>query len=58
MKAVAIPHHGEPEVLGLTGVADPQIAANEVLVRVGACALNYLGLRVRSGLPGRIGLAI
>jgi NADPH:quinone reductase-like Zn-dependent oxidoreductase len=52
MKAVVIPRHGGPEVLGLTDVADPQIAANEVLVRVRACALNHLDLWVRNGLPG------
>ena len=31
---------------------DPQIKANEVLVRVRACALNHLDLWVRRGLPG------
>jgi NADPH:quinone reductase-like Zn-dependent oxidoreductase len=33
-------------------VPDPQIAENEVLVRVKACALNHLDLWIRGGLPG------
>jgi len=52
MRAVVIPRHGGPEVLTLTDVPDPEIAANEVLVRVRACALNHLDLWVRRGLPG------
>src|SRR5260370_24876146 len=52
MKAVIFAQHGEPEVLKLTEVPDPQIKANEVLVAVRACALNHLDVWVRNGLPG------
>lgn len=53
MKAVVISEHGGPEVLRYTDVPEPVIGANEVLVRVRACALNHLDLWVRRGLPGR-----
>ena len=53
MKAVVISEHGGPEVLRYTDAPEPAIGANEVLVRVRACALNHLDLWVRRGLPGR-----
>jgi NADPH:quinone reductase-like Zn-dependent oxidoreductase len=52
MKAIVFSEHGGPEVLRYTEVAEPQIGANEVLVRVRACALNHLDLWVRRGIPG------
>jgi NADPH:quinone reductase-like Zn-dependent oxidoreductase len=52
MKAVIFRQHGGPEVLEYADVAEPQIRANEVLVRVKACALNHLDIWVRGGLPG------
>lgn len=52
MKAIRFERHGGPEVLQYTEAADPVILANEVLVRVKACALNYLDLWVRRGLRG------
>jgi NADPH:quinone reductase-like Zn-dependent oxidoreductase len=52
MKAVRIHQHGGPEVLVYEDVAEPGIKANEVLVRVRACALNHLDLFVRAGIPG------
>jgi NADPH:quinone reductase-like Zn-dependent oxidoreductase len=52
MKAVAINQHGGPEVLQQVELPDPEIAPNEVLVRVRAVALNHLDLWVRRGLPG------
>ncbi len=52
MKAIAINKHGGPEVLQQMELPDPEIAANEVLVRVRAVALNHLDLWVRRGLPG------
>jgi NADPH:quinone reductase-like Zn-dependent oxidoreductase len=52
MKAVVINKHGGPEVLEQAELPDPEIAANEVLVRVRAVALNHLDLWVRRGLPG------
>jgi NADPH:quinone reductase-like Zn-dependent oxidoreductase len=52
MKAVVFSEHGGPEVLRYTEVPEPKIKANQVLVRVRACALNHLDLWVRRGLPG------
>jgi NADPH:quinone reductase-like Zn-dependent oxidoreductase len=52
MKAVVINKHGGPEVLEQADLPNPEIAANEVLVRVRALALNHLDLWVRRGLPG------
>jgi NADPH:quinone reductase-like Zn-dependent oxidoreductase len=51
VKAVVFHQHGGPEVLQYTHVPEPSIRANEVLVRVRACALNHLDLWVRGGLP-------
>ena len=51
MKAIVFRQHGEPEVLQLTDIPDPEPRPNEVLVRVRACALNHLDLWVRRGLP-------
>lgn len=52
MKAIQFDKHGGPEVLQYRDVPEPAIAANEVLVRVRAVALNHLDLWVRRGLPG------
>jgi len=52
MKAVIFKQHGGPEVLEFTDVEDPRPKANEVLVKVRACALNHLDLFIRRGLPG------
>lgn len=52
MKAILFRQHGDPSVLQYTDVTDPEPRANEVLVRVHACALNHLDLWVRRGLPG------
>lgn len=52
MKAIIYSEHGGPEVLRYTDVPDPQIGADEVLVRVRACALNHLDLWLRKGIPG------
>lgn len=52
MKATIFRQHGGPEVLEYTGMPDPVIRANEVLVEVKACALNHLDIFVRNGLPG------
>jgi len=52
MKAIVIPQHGGPEVLRYTEVNDPVLKADEVLVRVRACALNHLDLWIRRGIPG------
>lgn len=52
MKAVVIRRHGGEDVLELVDFPDPEIAEDEVLVRVKACALNHLDVWIRRGLPG------
>jgi len=52
MKAVRIHEHGGPEALRYEDVPEPSVRADQVLVRVRACALNHLDLFVRSGIPG------
>jgi NADPH:quinone reductase-like Zn-dependent oxidoreductase len=52
MKAIVFHQHGGPEVLKYADVPDPVLRANEVLVRVKACALNHLDLWVRLGIHG------
>ena len=51
MKAIVFHQHGGPEVLRYEDEPVPTVRANEVLVRVRACALNHLDLWVRAGLP-------
>jgi NADPH:quinone reductase-like Zn-dependent oxidoreductase len=51
MKALAFNEFGGPETLRLQDVPDPVIGAEEVLVRVRACALNHLDIFVREGIP-------
>ena len=51
MKAIVFHQHGGPEVLKYTDAPEPMLHANDVLVRVKACALNHLDLWVRRGLP-------
>jgi NADPH:quinone reductase-like Zn-dependent oxidoreductase len=52
MKAVIFNEHGSEDVLHVAEVPEPEIADDEVLVRVKACALNHLDLWIRGGLPG------
>jgi NADPH:quinone reductase-like Zn-dependent oxidoreductase len=52
MKAIVYSEHGGPEVLRYTDASDPVIGADDVLVRVRACALNHLDLWLRKGIPG------
>ena len=52
MKVARIHQHGGPEVLVYEDVPEPGIRANQVLIRVRACALNHLDLFVRAGIPG------
>jgi NADPH:quinone reductase-like Zn-dependent oxidoreductase len=52
MKAVIFSEHGGPEVLCYADMREPKVGADEVLVRVRACALNHLDLWVRRGMPG------
>jgi len=52
MKAARIHQHGAPDVLVYEDAPDPQIRADQVLIRVRACALNHLDLWLRQGIPG------
>jgi NADPH:quinone reductase-like Zn-dependent oxidoreductase len=52
MKAVFFEGHGELDVLRYGDVPDPAAAPGRVVVRVKACALNYLDIWVRRGWPG------
>lgn len=52
MMAGVVRAHGGPEGFGYGEVACPRPGPGEVLVRVGACALNAFDLFVRRGLPG------
>jgi NADPH:quinone reductase-like Zn-dependent oxidoreductase len=52
MKAVFFDRHGELDVLRYGDVPDPAAAPGQVVVRVKACALNYLDIWVRRGWPG------
>jgi NADPH:quinone reductase-like Zn-dependent oxidoreductase len=52
MKALYFDEHGELDVIKYGDVPDPEIGEGEVLVRVRACALNYLDIWVRRGWPG------
>src|SRR5713226_6608782 len=50
MKAVRFHEHGGPEVLKYEDAPEPKIQANEVLVRIKACALNHVDLWLRQGV--------
>lgn len=53
MRAVRIHEHGGPEVLRYEeDVPVPEPGPGEALLKVKACALNYLDIWVRRGLPG------
>ena len=50
MRAVRFHQHGGPEVLRYEEVPDPEPRADEVVVRVRACALNHLDIWNRRGV--------
>jgi len=52
MKAVYFDEHGELDVVKFGEVPDPKPGPGEVLIRVRACALNFLDIWVRRGWPG------
>lgn len=52
MKALCFYEHGDLDVLQYTDVADREPGPGEVLIRVGACALNHLDVFVRRGWRG------
>jgi len=51
MKAVRFHEYGGPEVLKYEDAPEPKILANEVLVKVKACALNHIDVWLRMGVP-------
>jgi NADPH:quinone reductase-like Zn-dependent oxidoreductase len=51
MRAAIFHEHGGPEVVRIEEVADPLPGPGELLLEVGAAALNHLDLWVRRGLP-------
>ncbi len=52
MKATIFYKRGGVDVLKYEEVPDPQIAPNEVLIRVRACGLNHLDIYTREGTHG------
>ncbi len=52
MKALHFLEHGELNVVQYGDVPDPVLHPGQVLVRVRACAINYLDIWVRRGWPG------
>jgi NADPH:quinone reductase-like Zn-dependent oxidoreductase len=52
MKALCFYEHGDRDVLTYDDVPKPEPGPGEVLVRVGASALNHLDIFVRRGWPG------
>src|SRR5262245_26990236 len=51
MKAVIFRQHGGPDKLSYEDIPAPKIGAQDVLVRVKACALNHLDIWIRQGNP-------
>ncbi|MCE2413411.1 zinc-binding dehydrogenase [Candidatus Poribacteria bacterium] len=51
MKAVVFSEQGSAEVLQYTDVPKPTLDPNEVLVKVEACAVNYLDIHARRNRP-------
>ncbi len=52
MKALYFDKHGELDVVKYGDVPDPKPGPGGVLIRVRACALNFLDIWVRRGWPG------
>jgi NADPH:quinone reductase-like Zn-dependent oxidoreductase len=52
MKALYFEQHGELDVVKYGDVPDPEPGPGEALIRVRACALNFLDVWVRRGWPG------
>ncbi len=52
MKALYFEQHGELDVVEYGNVPDPEPGPGEALIRVRACALNFLDIWVRRGWPG------
>lgn len=52
MKAIAFSEHGDVSQLKYQDLPEPEISAQEVLIKVHACALNHLDIWGRQGMPG------
>jgi NADPH:quinone reductase-like Zn-dependent oxidoreductase len=52
MKAVRFHEPGGPDVLRYEDTPEPKVQADEVLVKIKACALNHLDLWLRKGVTG------
>ena len=53
MRAAVVHRHGGPEELVFeAGFPDPRPAEGEVVIRVGACSLNYHDVFTCNGMPG------
>src|SRR5436309_14250714 len=53
MRAVVLTAHGGPEAVEyVTDYPDPAPGPGEVLIRIGACSLNYHDVFTRRGMPG------
>ena len=53
MFAATIRAYGGPEVLNIEEIPIPQPAANEVLIEVDACGVNYQDIDLRKGVSRR-----
>ena len=51
MKAVVFSEQGSVEVLRYTDIPKPVLGADEILINVKACAVNYLDLHARRNRP-------
>lgn len=51
MRAAVFHEFGDPGVVRVEDVPSPELAPGEVMIRVGAAAMNHLDLWVRRGLP-------
>ena len=52
MKAITFEEHGDIDKLKYTTVPDPEISANDVIIKVKASGVNYTDIWARRGLPG------
>ena len=52
MRAALFHEFGGIDKIVVEDVETPKPLPNEVLIKVGACALNHLDLFIRGGLPG------
>lgn len=49
MKAIQVPRNGGPEVLTLVNLPVPQPKANEIVVKIAACGVNFIDVYFREG---------